>query len=100
MPKLQILLTILQNLLAMERAVSEDTWVLPNACQELAEIAYFGGNHDHAEKLLKRGLSYSGYDHLLCSVLMQVSTDTTIKRWCTTERVCRWSKFSERRRRR
>lgn len=45
----------------MEKQVADDLWVVPNALQELAEIAYFSGDIDAAERLLQRGSAYSGF---------------------------------------
>lgn len=45
----------------MEKSVTDDTWVIPCVCQELAEIAYFSGDVEHAHRLLKKAASHSGY---------------------------------------
>eukprot|EP01116_Phalansterium_solitarium_P002923 TRINITY_DN1327_c0_g3_i2.p1 TRINITY_DN1327_c0_g3~~TRINITY_DN1327_c0_g3_i2.p1 ORF type:complete len:599 (-),score=247.94 TRINITY_DN1327_c0_g3_i2:206-2002(-) len=51
-----------RTILELEKSIKEETWVVPNACQELGEMLYWEGDLDAAEELYKKASKYSGFD--------------------------------------
>jgi hypothetical protein len=67
-------------LISLEKEVKDETWTIPNACQELGEVYYWSGNLDEAENWMKKANKYSGYDwHDVVGNRIRLSLETIRK---------------------